>query len=259
MSDNRIKSSVEHALVPPFRYEHGYILDCASYAKTSHTYRDLTYVKYGRMYTLLETPKDDDATWQSLNQIVADALNVYCDTTELDNVTLRAMSVFKLPFKAGALGLSVQDDNGNLVCDNKTSCHPYRFNHKEPDMADVDPYQTVQRIRGWGLFCKLADGAVLQDAVGQLVANALNVYFTKQDSYIKQVAGMLYTLMRDGSNVAVYSDGFEFYAGDALGYAALKHNISQATGEFIANVIQQDYGVQTTFKDNWFAMEWRSA
>jgi hypothetical protein len=38
---------------------------------------------------------------------------------------------------------------------------------------------TIARLRGWGRLGKLEDGAEIQDAIGEIIAEALNQYFER--------------------------------------------------------------------------------
>lgn len=71
-----------------------------------------------------------------------------------------ALALYKPPFRY--LHGYVYDANCKMVADDKTvdSC-------------------VISRIRGWGALSYLPNGAELQDAIGRIVAEALNKYWAE--------------------------------------------------------------------------------
>ena len=68
---------------------------------------------------------------------------------------------------------------------------PFKFTHgyifdsaiqqnKVADEGDCE-MGTMARLRGWGRLGYLPDGAEIQDAIGEIIAEALNDYFAKAE------------------------------------------------------------------------------
>lgn len=60
---------------------------------------------------------------------------------------------------------------------------PFRFKNgyiwdsKNQMVCDDDGQDSIQRVRGWGSIQKLPEGEKIQDAVGELIAEALTEYW----------------------------------------------------------------------------------
>jgi hypothetical protein len=80
-----------------------------------------------------------------------------------DDLKARALALYQGPFRYDKLGGYVWDARHEMVLDN-------RVKH---------PAVEVARIRGWGRIGYMADPHALQDAVGELVAQALTEFWAK--------------------------------------------------------------------------------
>ena len=75
----------------------------------------------------------------------------------------RAFDLFKPPFRYDARGGYIWDADNNMVADN----------HDMPEGASL-------RIRGWGRIVYLEDPEALQDAAGDIIAEALTEYWERR-------------------------------------------------------------------------------
>lgn len=74
----------------------------------------------------------------------------------------KAMSLFKPPFRYDSMGGYIWDSENNMFAD-----------QEEIEMG------TISRLRGWGRLSYLEDGEEIQDAMGEIFAEALNMYFER--------------------------------------------------------------------------------
>jgi hypothetical protein len=78
----------------------------------------------------------------------------------------KAIELLKPPFKFECGYIFDSAKNENMVAD---------------DGGDIE-LGTIARLRGWGRLGKLDDGEQVQDAIGEVIAEALNQYFERLGS-----------------------------------------------------------------------------
>ena len=91
-------------------------------------------------------------------------------TLDLNQV---AVSLFKPPFKY--LSGYVWDSANNMVCDDA-------IQSANEDIATKKSHgEPVLRLRGWGRIQYLPNAEATQDQVGDIIAKALNLYWSTHD------------------------------------------------------------------------------
>ena len=78
----------------------------------------------------------------------------------------KALELLKPPFKFECGYIFDSAKNENMVCD---------------DGGEIE-LGAIARLRGWGRLGKLDDGEQVQDAIGEVIAEALNQYFDRLGS-----------------------------------------------------------------------------
>lgn len=76
----------------------------------------------------------------------------------------RALDLYKPPFRYDSRGGYIFDADNRMVADQREN----------------DPPGTALRVRGWGRIGYLKDPEKLQDAAGELMAEALTVFWEKE-------------------------------------------------------------------------------
>lgn len=83
----------------------------------------------------------------------------------MDRLKQKAIAILQPPFKLKRGFIYDSSEDQNMVCDS----------------GDCE-IGTIARIRGWGRLSKLPEGSEIQDAIGEIIVEALNDYFNKIDT-----------------------------------------------------------------------------